>query len=279
MDYRPRAVCLVREAPHYRRNAFLDGLRAAGFQITNAIGDPRPGDVLVIWNRYTVNDITATRFEKAGAAVFVTENGYLGHHYDDYAKPFHQNGEQLFALALGHHNGAGQWHVGGPGRWREQGLTTAPWRRAGDHVLVLPQRGIGPLNVAMPAEWPAKAVQRLKAMTARPVRVRPHPGNAPAKKPLAADLGHAWCVVTWGSGAALKAICAGVPCFSDFPHWIGNPATFDLGQDIEQPLTDDWAREHMLDRLAWAQWDLGEIASGEPFGRLMAIYQEQRKAA
>ena len=42
---------------------------------------------------------------------------------------------------------------------------------------------------------------------------------------------------------------------------------------------EDWARERMLDRVAWAQWDTREIASGEPFRRLMAIYQAERAKA
>jgi hypothetical protein len=274
-----RCVCLIRQALHYRRLAFERGLRAAGFTIVPALSNPGPGDLLVTWNRYGANDLSAQRFEQTGAAVVVVENGYLGASYDEYGKPSDANGEPLLAMALWHHNGAGQWHVDKPGRWREQGIQVHPWRTAGEHIVVLAQRGIGPPGVAMPAGWPSKAAQRLEEMAERMVRVRPHPGNEPAKKPLADDLGRAWCAVTWGSGSALKAICAGVPVFSDFPHWIGNPATFDLGQDIEQPLTDDLAREHMLDRVSWAQWSLSEVASGEPFMRLMDVYRDGRAAA
>jgi hypothetical protein len=67
--------------------------------------------------------------------------------------------------------------------------------------------------------------------------------------------------VTWGSGAGIKSIVAGIPVFHEMPNWIGAPAA-KLGlDDIEQPFLGD--RQPMLNRLAWAQWDLDEIASGE----------------
>jgi hypothetical protein len=274
-----RCVCAIRHDLHYRRKAFEQGLRASGFTVISSLANPAPGDLFISWNRYGFYDTTAKRFEAAGAAVIVVENGFLGHAYDDYGKAHDAAGEQLLAMALWHHNGAGQWHIGAPGRWRDQGIQVHPWRRAGDHVLVLPQRGIGPSGVAMPSGWLGNTVHKLHDLTKRPIRTRSHPGNAPATTPLAADLGNAWCCVTWGSSAALKALCAGVPVFSDFPHWIGSPASFDFGQDIEQPLCDDWHREHMLDRLAWAQWSVPEVASGEPFRQLMGVYLEGRSAA
>ena len=139
-----KALCLIREAPTYRRDASLNGLKAAGFQIMPHGHKPTPGDLLVIWNRYAHYEAEALRFEAAGAAVIVMENGYLGHHEDEYRKSFAVNGEQLYAMALWHHNGAGRWPVGAPGRWREQGITVQPWRKNGEHILVLPQRGFGP---------------------------------------------------------------------------------------------------------------------------------------
>jgi hypothetical protein len=85
--------------------------------------------------------------------------------------------------------------------------------------------------------------------------------------------------VTWGSGAAIKAICAGVPVFTDWPKWIGAPAALPLsGADIEEPLCDDAARERMLDKLAWAQHAVAEITSGEPLRRLLSSHSQARAA-
>ena len=110
---------------------------------------------------------------------------------------------------------------------------------------MLPQRGIGPPGVAMPAGWPEKTVARLRTMTKRKVVVRAHPGNNATQRPLERDLEGCWCVVTWASGGALKAICAGVPVFYDPARWIGRTCSFAIGCDgsFEEPLMDDWARE------------------------------------
>jgi hypothetical protein len=289
-----RAFNLVRPEPHYRRDAFDAGLRAAGYDIVDErqIGTPQPSDVLVIWNRYGHWDVLAQRFEKVGAAVLITENGYLGRSENAYAKPFTTDAQepesQLYALALNHHNGGGRWWIGEPGRWRGQGIEIRPWRIDGEHVLVLPQRGIGPAGVSMPRDWPERMLARLRTLTHRPVRLRDHPGNAPAQKPLAADLGGAWCVVTWGSGAAIKALCAGVPAYSDWPRWIGFPGAlpFDqIGLDDPPhwhegaPLTADTARRAMLDRLAWAQHTVAELATGEPIMRLLEIHRQRVRDA
>lgn len=274
-----RAYCMVRDQPQYRRHAFLSGLREAGLNVVSILTDPRPGDVVVTWNRYAHYETEAKRFERGGAAVVVAENGFVGHHECEFRKPYHRNGEQLYALALWHHNGAGRWWEGEPGRWRDQGIEIKPWRESGEHVLVLPQRNIGPPGVAMPHGWAERAVQQLSKLTDRPIRVRPHPGNVPTPRPLEKDLAGAWCVATWGSGAALKAVCGGVPAFSEpASPWIGRACSFDLGADVEQPLMRDDMRERMLDRVAWAQHTVSELASGEPFRQLMELYNEGRQA-
>jgi hypothetical protein len=275
------AVCVVREGPNYRKEAFHAGLKAIGFNVIEYTNNaPKPGDLFVCWNRYWKRDDQARKFEAHGAAVIVAENGYIGHSSDELRKPFTKAGEQLYALSLWHHNGAGRWYVGEQGRWRTQGIEAKPWRVDGETVLVVPQRGIGPPGVQMPPGWAEKTVARLKVRTARPVVLKQHPGNGPSTDLLAPYLRDAWCAVTWGSGAGIKALCDGIPVFTDFAKWIGAPAAAPLSADLERPLMDDGAREAMLDRLAWAQWTTREIQNGEPFRRLMAIYRdEQAKAA
>lgn len=276
----PFAQCLVRDVPHYRRDAFLAGLRAAGLELTSRIGKPSPSDVLVTWNRYDWYESEARRFEAAGAAVIVAENGVIGASENAYAKQYDTAGNQLYTLALNYHNGGGRWWIGEPGRWRQQGIAVKPWREDGEHILVLPQRGFGPAAVAPPTGWLETTVQRLKALTHRPIRVRPHPGNEPAKKPLEADLDDCWCAVTWGSGAGIKALCAGIPVYSEWPQWLGFPAALPLsviGRADMEPT--DVSRETMLDRLSWCQWSVPEIASGEPFKRLLTLHQQRAEAA
>ena len=281
---RPRAFCLIRQEPHYRRDAFVTGLRACGLDVTvgSVARNIGPQDVVVVWNRYGIAESAALQGERVGAAVIIAENGYIGAVEDAYRKPYASPDmrpeTQLYALALNHHNGAGRWWIGEPGRWRAQGVRVSPWRTTGEHVLILPQRGIGPVGVAMPKDWPQKALERLRTMTRRPVRIRSHPGNAPAERPLKADLDGAWCVMTWGSGGGIKALVAGVPVCCDWPKWIGYHAAAPIWR-IETPICDDAARDRMLDCLAWAQHEVREISTGEPLHRLIELHRAKALAA
>lgn len=258
------AVCLIRMQPHYRHDAFLAGLTRLGLKVT-----PTPAktisaeDVLVIWNRSLSHEQLARRYELAGAAVIVAENGYLD--------AVDEHGHQWFSLALGYHNGAGTWFYGDAERWPQLRLDIQPWRAAGASVLVLPQRGMGPLGVRMPQKWEGTALTRLRRLTRRPVRVRPHPGIKSRGRPLTPDLENCHAVVTWASGAALKAIQAGIPAYYDFPRWVGACAALPFGEvsDLEAPRIDDAARLAMFERLAWCQWRVAEIASGAALAWLL----------
>lgn len=253
----PIAVCLIRPQPHYRRDAFVAGLAACGYTIvTQPLRTISPADILVIWNRGPQFQYEAKRHELAGSQVVVAENGYLD--------TVDEDGHQFFSLALDHHNGAGRWLCGPGDRWPLLGQALCPWRKEGASILVLPQRGMGAPGVAMPRGWENDIRRRLARMTSRPVRVRPHPGLKSKARPLAPDLQNVHAVVTWASGAALKALLAGVPVFHDMPSWVGASAARPLAgvQDLESPLMDDQARLKMFQRLAWCQWSVADIASG-----------------
>lgn len=252
------AAVLIREAPHYRHDAFLRGLARCGYRVERGPKDhPEPGDVLVIWNRYAHWEAQALRYEGAGATVLVAENGWIGSD---------EKGRQLYALCRSNHNGAGTWEVGPEDRWSRLGIDLKPWREDGEHILVLPQRAFGARGVAMPEGWGDDVAARLRAVTDRPVIVRPHPGNVqPKPEP---DWKNCWAAVTWASGAGIKAIVAGIPVFHELPRWIGAPAARHGIEGIEAPFLGD--RLPMLRRLAWAQWTVDEIADGEPFEWLLA---------
>jgi hypothetical protein len=252
------AFVMLPTGVHYRRDAVESGLRAVGCTLA-ARPRPQSGNVLVTWNRYPAHNGIAKGYENAGGRIVVMENGYLGRD---------GSGHQLYAMARTHHLGAGDWHVGAPGRWRGQRIALSPWREdpgPQGHILVLPQRGLGEPGVAMPSSWSKETIGRLKSIARRPIRLRPHPGKE--RPPLDPDLKGCFAVVTWASGAALKAIVAGVPAFYGLPKWIGAPAAVHGVEDLEHPFLGD--REPMLDRLSWAQWALDEIAAGEPFKWLL----------
>lgn len=253
----PRAGVMLRGGDHYRANIFAEGLRRHGF-ITEQKWQrrPRPQDALLIWNRTRSWEAIAEIYERAGARVLVAENGYT-------ARP---EGGKFYALALDRHNGAGRWPVGDDPR---HDIPEQPWREAGEHVLVLPQRGIGSPGVAMPSTWAKGVVERLKRITRRPIIVRPHPGHRPNPKiaTLEEQLAGAHCVVTWGSGAAVKAMQAGVPAFHELSSWIAAPAARLLARNLEDCNTSD--RRLAWTRISWAQWTLEEIESGEAFDGLL----------
>jgi len=254
----PCAYNLTRREVHYRHESFNAGLKAAGFALPP--GDPKgaPGDVLLIWNRYWHYDQIATAFEAKGGTVIVAENGYIGRD---------ANGHQLYALARGGHNGSGSWPDGGPERFDALGVELKPWRERGDKVVIRGQRGIGSPTMASPPRWHEAMAARLHAC-GRPVQVVPHPGKgAEADRAHEDYLADAHALVIWSSSVGVKALAMGVPVFVDAPHWICEGAAARLG-DVEHPLMDDAARLAAMRRMAWAQWSLAEIESGEPFVRL-----------
>ncbi len=245
-------------SPYYRRDLFRKGLERLGYSTGYQPSmHPEPSDVLLLWNRSPHHDIYAKRYEAVGAKVIVAENGYIGSDSD---------GHILYAMALRHHNGAGDWRVGDEDRWAALGISLEPWRGLGTEIVVLPQRGIGEPGIAMPSGWTNDVVQRLRSITDRPVRVRPHPGKD--KTDPRSDLINAWAAVTWASGAGIKAIVAGVPMFHEMPTWVGAGAALSGIDRLETPFKGD--RLPMLRRLAWSQWNLAEIQRGDPFAWLLA---------
>lgn len=262
-----RAQNMLREALHYRRELFNVGLAAAGYSLHASIAKPTPDDVMVCWNRYGHWHEEAQRFERAGARVLVVENGYLGKDW---------MGGSWLAMALGHHGGAGTWVDGGPERWDALGAVLAPWRTAGKEVVILGQRGIGEPGIASPEGWAEKT--RAKLGTGR-IRAHPDTRGAPRAVPLADDLADASCVVTWASSGALHALMMGIPVYHEMPKWIGAQSAWPLDHwplDRRQlgEKRNDEARLAMFRRLAWAQWRLDEIRSGEAFVHLLGLRQE-----
>jgi hypothetical protein len=248
-----RACVLLRNTPSYRPASFAAGLARHGYLIdAKPQRQPRPHDLLLLWNRSRGMEGYARRYEQAGAKVLIAENGYLPD----------PKGGKLYALARQHHNGRGQWFVGPEPRMT---FPLRDWRASGGHVLILPQRGIGPAGIAMPSLWGDRMRARLRAVTDREIRLRRHPGAA--RSDPWPDLRGAHCAVTWGSGAGIKSIGLGIPVFHELAGWIGEGAARFGIRNIEDCFTGD--RGPMFHRLSWAMWRLDEIESGEAFEYLI----------
>lgn len=261
---------MIREAPWYRKDAFTRGLKAAGFEVR--AGDvPRgaPGNVLVIWNRYAHWHDAAVNFERSGGTVIVAENGYLGTGGTSPKFDVHPGGPKphhYYALGLGYHNDDRRIVTGTTDRFSALGVTLKPWRNHGDYVLVLANRSFGIPGRMMPANWAEQVKKKLELQTKRPIRVRVHPGNnAPVQNPLAVDLKNAWAAVIWSSSAGIHALAEGVPVFCEGPNWIMKSAAAQGSiDDAVMP-----SPRPAFERMAWAQWQIQEIETGEPFRHLL----------
>jgi hypothetical protein len=257
-----KAYCLIREQPWYRADAFREGLRKAGYEVVprrpSDLRQVGGGDVLVIWNRYGEYHDLACAFETRGARVVVAENGYVAND---------RTNRTRYAVALDGHNGQGRWYPGDGERWRSLGIEVAPWRDDGGHVLVCPNRSFGRPGYIMPPVWPEDVVRRLQRATKRKIKVRPHPGNEPAKTPIEDDLDGAWAVVVWSSSVGVEALLRGVPVVCESPAWIARGAASTSIKDIDKIELPD--RMPTLHALAWAQWHIAEIGRGDPFQHLL----------
>ena len=247
-----RALCLLPDGPNYRKADFLAGLAVAGLKVVQELPNPGAGDVLILWTRGSWRDAEARRFEAAGATVLVAENGYMGKVWRD---------QKWFALAVGHHAGAGTWPDAGPQRWDGWGVELSPWRDGGTDIVILEQRGIGEPGIASPDRWAEKVQKRIGG------RIRKHPGASIPAVSLRDDLANASCAVTWHSGAALQALLMGVPVFYDFPQWIGATAARPLAEFDKGPAHGD--RLTLFRKAAWAMWTAEEIRSGVAFETIL----------
>lgn len=263
-----QAFSQIREAPCYRRQAFELGLKRAGYEVLRKYPDRgRAGDVLLIWNRYGSNHEIAARFEREGGIVLVAENGYLGHRGSSPKFDVHPGGPKpwhYYALAKGFHNGRGWWPAGGE-RFSQLEVELKPWRTEGEHILVCPNRSFGVGEQVMHPDWSKRVAERLAKHTTRPVRVRGHPGNDQPKCGISEDLAGAWAVVVWSSSVALHALAAGIPTYIEAPYQVVKGAG--ASGPVEAPVAPD--RLPHFERMAWAQWTLAELESGEPFRCLL----------
>lgn len=246
----------------------MAGLKAAGFDARS--GPPQqgaaPGDIMVCWNRYHDTHALAERFERAGGIVAVAENGYVG---PGGVSPHQMQPREWYALAIGGHNGSGAWPAGDSSRWGALKVDLKPWRTEGKHILVCPNRSFGRPDLIMPLRWAEDVTARIAKVTKREIRIRPHPGNGAHRTPLSDDLRGAHACVIWSSSAGVQALISGVPVICEGPAWICKDAACPSWEHLARGGVYGGHRRRALERLAWAQWRVDEIATGAPFVHLL----------
>ena len=156
-------------------------------------------------------------------------------------------------------------------------LEHAPVESRGEAVLVC---GMSPTQAARLdyayGQWEADTVQRLRAITRRPILLRTKPKNVPLKADGAVECSEAkawksirsaWAVVCRSGNIGADAILHGVPVFAE-----AGPGAVYHRQPLEQidgaePLTPE-ARMSALSDLSYWQWTGEEIARGELWANL-----------
>lgn len=244
-----KAICTIPDSTNYHKAAWIKGLKTCGFEIVRDYNTPTKDDLLLIWNVSARDKNHIKLFKDVGATILVAENGYLGKQW---------GGHKWFALSRDHHNGAGTYpsHLG-PSRVAKYSFECKPWREGGVEFVALPQRGIGEVGIAMPRDYkfPNKC------------RIRPHLGLQEII-PVEQDIQNARAVVTWGSGAAIKAMAMGIPVFYGFNDWIAKDGATPISQaDWKNPQRPD--RTKAFENVFSAMWTIQEVESGIAFKEFM----------
>jgi len=232
----------LRHKTDERFRIFSHGLRKHGYSIQSGLPQNYgKNDLFVTWNRLPAANATANEFESRGMRVLVAENSSWGNEF---------NGDRWFHIARNLHNTAGMFDYFDDTRWDDLQVNLEDFRSVGEGII-LPQRGIGPINVRMPPGWAEKMKKQ------HGYRIRKHPGRNKSATPLEKDLDGVSHALTWGSGAAIKALMIGVKIYHFMPDWIGKQDNTTHG------------RLDMFRRLACAQWTHKEIENGFAFERLL----------
>ncbi len=211
-------------------------------------------DVAVHWGIGRYYDVMGIQKERGGRSL-VVERGYVGDRFA-YA-----------SLGFDGLNGRADFNLDRvpltATRWRDLFACEQPWRDDDlGSVLVIGQMpgDQAVANVDLPGFYKAAT----EAFPSDDVVLREHPGLKPSVGPISEALAGARLVVTMNSNSAVDAVLAGVPAISmDRGSMAWDVTTHSFEAEPIRPVREDWMR-----RLAYCQWSLEEIASGEAWEHL-----------
>ncbi len=239
--------------------AFGAGLARHGWSVAHS-HRPQACDLLVLWG---TRDRAAIAAQKAaGGEVCVLERGYLGDRvaWTSVAFGGGLNGRGVFRGPF----------ADGTRFARHFAHLARPWRRQAGYALLIGQvPGDASLAGVDINGWYIRTASEIRA-AGQDARFRPHPVAVergwrrviPGAPTLDGDLGTALagaaCVVAWNSNTAVESVLAGVPTVTMDEGSMAWPVT---GHSIGEMATPD--RAAWAHRLAWCQWTLDELRSGE----------------
>jgi len=167
-------------------------------------------------------------------------------------------------------------------RAKKTGLDFKPWRTGGEAVLV---DGSSAKHHFFHSDWDAEGmhdyaneaarslVERVRAITKRPIIYRPKPSWKRAKpipgtqfsrgKEWRNDVARSHVVITAGSNLCFDSVCFGVPSIV-LGHGIAGPISSTDLSELENPrLATDEERRQWLNNVAWTQFHaLDEFENG-----------------
>jgi hypothetical protein len=164
-------------------------------------------------------------------------------------------------------------------RWNSFNLEIKPWRKDGEHILIVGQPAHGFSASKFDIEnWYPAIVSKLRELTDRPLFFRQHPlqkqlPNLPGVKmigtydqPLEKDFENCWAVISKTSSMTISALLNGIPVICDDDLNPGCDLAEKNVASINSPVMP--TREQFFYDLAYTQWNLKEIEKGEPWRRL-----------
>lgn len=166
------------------------------------------------------------------------------------------------------------------------GVSLAPWRTHGEHILICCQHSKSHQwhNMPLTADWISDTIAEIRKHSDRPIIVRPHPRDQiislnkkfknvsiqmPKKISRADDFDltfkQAWAVINHNSNPGPQSIINGVPAIVSDSS-LAYPVAEHLLSNIENPIMPD--RQQWVNDYAWTEYTIDEIADGLPLRQL-----------
>lgn len=213
-------------------------------------------------------------YRRAGKRIIYLDKGYSRHRVEGLARTW-----EFWRVSVGdHHPTATLMSVDRPfDRLERLKLDIKPWRASGETLVIAGSSEkyhqfyglVGPTKYATglvsklrKRGWTGEIVYRPKPSWRDAVAI---PGTrfSPGKEALTKLLESAHVLVTHGSNACFEAAIAGVPSII-LGEAVAKPISSTSLRQLQQPMmVSDDLRRQWLANLAYCQWTLAEIESGE----------------
>ena len=190
---------------------------------------------------------------------------YIDHGYFNQSKRLFENNrtnvinlDGYFRIVYNNfiHNGIGNYP---DDRLKKLNLDIIDQKKSGDFIIISEPSAIMKKVYNVP-QWTEDTIKLVKKYTDRKVIIH----NKFSKEPLDFLLKNAWAFISLQSTAGFKAMQKGVPAFFT-DHFLKNIGEI---KDIENPIIN----YNIFNNLAYGQWTLNEIESGEAWENMVKSY-------